>query len=70
MGRLGQLLPQQAPYKFLNDPHEFYVHPAVSAYKLNKLLYDTRHMPVMWQQLLKNPAAVVSEQKRKMRGTT
>jgi aromatic ring-opening dioxygenase catalytic subunit (LigB family) len=53
--------PKQAPYKFRNDPHEFYVHPAVSAYKLNKLLYDSRHMPVMRQQLLKNPAAVVRE---------
>lgn len=53
--------PKQAPYKFLNDPHEFYVHPAVSAYKLNKLLYDSRHMPVMRQQLLRNPAEVVRE---------
>jgi aromatic ring-opening dioxygenase catalytic subunit (LigB family) len=53
--------PKQAPYKFLNDPHEFYVHPSVSAYKLNKLLYDSRHMPVMRQQLLKNPSAVVKE---------
>jgi AmmeMemoRadiSam system protein B len=53
--------PKQAPYKFKNDPHEFYVHTPVSAYRLNKLLYDSRHMPVMRQQLLKNPAQVVAE---------
>jgi 2,3-dihydroxyphenylpropionate 1,2-dioxygenase len=53
--------PKQAPYKFKNDPHEFYVHPSVSAYKLNKLLYDSRHKPIMRQELLKDPTAVGNE---------
>ena len=50
--------PKQAPYKFKNDPHEFYVHPSVSACKLNKLLYDSRHKPIMRQALLKDQTAV------------
>ena len=50
--------PKQAPYKFLNDPHEFYKHPSITAYRLNKLLYDSRHKPVMRQRLLDDPHAV------------
>ncbi|MEO8099721.1 MAG: hypothetical protein ABI811_18625 [Acidobacteriota bacterium] len=50
--------PKQAPYKFQNDPHEFYKHPSISAYRLNKLLYDSRHKPVMRQRLLEDTHAV------------
>jgi AmmeMemoRadiSam system protein B len=53
--------PKQPPYPFKNLPHEFYVHPSISAYRLNKLLYDSRHKPVMRQELLKNPASVVEQ---------
>jgi AmmeMemoRadiSam system protein B len=53
--------PKQKPYRFADDPHEFYKHPSISAYRLNKLLYDSRHKPVMRQQLLRDPASVIAQ---------
>lgn len=50
-----------APYEFKNEPHEFYAHPAPSAYNLNKLLYDLRHDPGLRRRLIENPAQVSSE---------
>src|SRR5258708_2844382 len=41
-------------YKFHSHPYEFYKHPPIAAYGLNKLLYDSRHMPVMRQRILNN----------------
>lgn len=60
-GRKPGAEPPQAPYKFANDPHEFYVHPSVSAYRLNKLLYDSRTKPVMRKRLLEDPMTVATE---------
>lgn len=53
--------PKQAPYRFSDHPHEFYKHPSISAYRLNKLLYDSRHKPVMRQQLLRDPGPVIAQ---------
>ncbi len=51
----------QPRYRFRNDPHEFYKHPAVSAYRLNSLLYDSRHKPSLRKRLLEDPLAVAAE---------
>ncbi len=53
--------PKQPPYSFLNDPHEYYKHPSLSAFRLNQLLYDSRHKPVLRKRLLSNPAEVAAE---------
>ena len=51
-------VPPPQPYQFHNHPFHFYDHPAVSAYKLNKLLYDSRSRPQMRIQMLKDPGSV------------
>jgi 2,3-dihydroxyphenylpropionate 1,2-dioxygenase len=48
-------------YKFHSHPYEFYKHPSVAAYRLNKLLYDSRHKPVMRQRMLKDVDTVAAE---------
>lgn len=48
-------------YEFHNHPFEFYKHPAIAAYKLNKLLYDSRFKPVMRQRMLNDVGAVAAE---------
>lgn len=48
-------------FQFKDHPFEFYKHPAVSAYKLNKLLYDSRYKPVMRQRMLTDVSAVATE---------
>jgi 2,3-dihydroxyphenylpropionate 1,2-dioxygenase len=57
-GKRANAKPKQAPYRFANDPHEFYVHPSISAYRLNKLLYDSRHRPALRQQMLRDAETV------------
>ena len=49
------------PYAFQNHPYHFYNHPPVSAYKLNKLLYDSRFKPHMRARLLEDAEAVAME---------
>lgn len=56
----GEIAPAQT-YQFHNEPFHFYNHPAVSAYKLNKLLYDSRFKPKMRLRLLKDAASVGAE---------
>ena len=41
--------------------NEFYKHPAISAYRLNKLLYDSRVKPNMRIRLLQDVAPVAAE---------
>jgi 2,3-dihydroxyphenylpropionate 1,2-dioxygenase len=60
-GPKWEAAPPQAPYRFLNDPHGFYKHPAIAAYRLNKLLYDSRHKPQMRKRLLEAPGEVAAE---------
>lgn len=49
------------PYSFHNHPFHFYNHPPLAAYKLNKLLYDSRFKPSMRVRLLEDPATVAGE---------
>jgi aromatic ring-opening dioxygenase catalytic subunit (LigB family) len=48
------------PYRFANEPHEFYAHPSPSSYNLNKLLYDLRHDPALRRQMIEHPAEVAA----------
>jgi 2,3-dihydroxyphenylpropionate 1,2-dioxygenase len=48
-------------YQFHNHPYHFYNHPPLAAYKLNKLLYDSRFKPSLRARLFQDPAAVASE---------
>ena len=56
----GGVEPSQ-PYKFHNEPFHFYEHPPVSAYKLNKLLYDSRYKPQLRLRMLADAASVGAE---------
>ncbi len=49
------------PYAFHNHPYHFYNHPPLSAYKLNKLLYESRFKPSLRARLFQNAAAVAQE---------
>ncbi len=49
------------PFKFHNHPYHFYDHPSVSAYKLNKLLYDSRYKPNLRLRMFENIDAVGAE---------
>jgi hypothetical protein len=49
------------PFEFHNAPYTFYKHPAISAYRLNKLLYESRCKPHLRRRLLKDPKAVGTE---------
>ena len=49
-------------YKFKNaGGYQFYKPPSASAYKLNKLLYDLRHMKQLRLRLLKDTPSVIAE---------
>jgi AmmeMemoRadiSam system protein B len=52
--------PPQA-FKFHEHPYEFYKHPAISAYRLNKLLYESRFKPHLRQRMLTDILHVASE---------
>lgn len=52
--------PPQA-YTFHNHPFHFYNHPPLAAYKLNKLLCDSRFKPNMRTRLLQDASAVAEE---------
>lgn len=56
----GTIAPPQR-YRFHNEPFHFYDHPPVSAFKLNKLLYDSRTKPQLRLRLLADAAAVGTE---------
>lgn len=48
-------------YKFERHPYHFYIHPDVSVYKLNKLLYESRQRPHLRQRLLTDVDSVAAE---------
>lgn len=56
----GDVLPPEA-YHFQDHPFHFYNHPSVSAYRLNKLLYDSRSKPQLRLRMLKEAKAVGQE---------
>jgi AmmeMemoRadiSam system protein B len=49
------------PYKFQSDPHHFYNHPPLSAYRLNRLLYESRYKPALRQRMFKDLDATCVE---------
>ena len=49
------------PYRFKNEGYEFYKHPSLASYQLNKLLYDSRHKPALRLRMLQDMDAVGSE---------
>lgn len=59
-GRKPNPEPPQS-YTFQNHPYHFYNHPPMAAYKLNKLLYDSRFKPHMRARLLEEAGALAAE---------
>lgn len=53
--------PPQAPYQFHNHPYRFYVHPPVEVYRLNQLLYDSRHKPALRVRMFEELETVMKE---------
>jgi 2,3-dihydroxyphenylpropionate 1,2-dioxygenase len=49
------------PYKFQGHPHQFYVHPSVGVFPLNKLLYDSRYKPALRQRIFEDLDGVAQE---------
>jgi hypothetical protein len=49
------------PYEFQGHPFHFYNHPAISAYRLNKLLYESRYKPALRQRMFQNLDVVCAE---------
>jgi len=49
------------PYSFQSHPYRFYDHPPLAAYRLNKLLYDSRHKPALRQRMFRDVDAVSAE---------
>jgi AmmeMemoRadiSam system protein B len=49
------------PYQFQSHPYRFYDHPPLAAYRLNKLLYESRHKPALRQRMFSNLDAVSAE---------
>ena len=52
--------PPQA-FRFHDHPYHFYDHPSVAAYKLNKLLYESRYKPNLRLRMFENIDAVAAE---------
>jgi aromatic ring-opening dioxygenase catalytic subunit (LigB family) len=50
-----------ARYVFQGHPYAFYKHPAISAYKLNKLLYESRFKPALRRRMLEQADIVAAE---------
>jgi len=49
------------PYKFESHPYRFYDHPPLVAYRLNKLLYESRHKPALRQRMFRDLDTVSAE---------
>ena len=60
-GPKANALPPQEPYPFHNHPYRFYVHPPVAVFRLNKLLYDSRHKPALRARMFEDLEAVMDE---------
>jgi len=59
-GKKPDALPSK-PFKFHNHPYHFYDHPSISAFKLNKLLYDSRYKPTLRRRMFEDIRAVAVE---------
>jgi hypothetical protein len=49
------------PYWFQSHPFHYYDHPPIAAYRLNKLLYESRHKPALRQRMFRDLYAVCME---------
>jgi len=49
------------PYQFQSHPFHYYDHPPISAYRLNKLLYESRHKPSLRQRMFRDLDTVSAE---------
>ncbi len=49
------------PYQFQSHPYHFYNHPPVAAYRLNKLLYESRYKPALRQKMFRDLDTVCAE---------
>jgi hypothetical protein len=52
--------PAQA-YKFQSHPYHFYNHPPISAYRLNRILYESRYKPALRQRMFRDLDKVCAE---------
>jgi len=61
-GPASEARPRSAePYRFRNEGYEFYKHPSLASYRLNKLLYESRHKPALRLRMLQDMDAVGTE---------
>lgn len=49
------------PYHFQLHPYHFYNHPPVAAYRLNRVLYESRYKPALRQRMFRDLDAVCAE---------
>jgi 2,3-dihydroxyphenylpropionate 1,2-dioxygenase len=49
------------PYQFQSHPYHFYNHPPIAAYRLNKLLYESRYKPALRQKMFRDLDTVCAE---------
>ena len=49
------------PYRFQNHGFHFYNHPPIAAYRLNKLLYESRYKPALRQRMFRDLDSVTTE---------
>lgn len=49
------------PYQFQSHPYHFYNHPPIAAYRLNKLLYESRYKPALRQRMFRDLDTVCKE---------
>jgi 2,3-dihydroxyphenylpropionate 1,2-dioxygenase len=57
--KTGVQPPQKFP--FHNHPYHFYNHPDLDAFRLNKLLYDSRHKPMLRERMFRGISEVAEE---------
>jgi 2,3-dihydroxyphenylpropionate 1,2-dioxygenase len=49
------------PYHFQSRPYHFYNHPPISAYRLNRVLYESRYKPALRQRMFRDLDKVCAE---------
>ncbi len=49
------------PYHFQSHPYHFYNHPPIAAYRLNRVLYESRYKPALRQRMFRDLDTVCAE---------
>ena len=49
------------PFEFRTHPYHFYNHPPVAAYRLNRLLYESRYKPALRERMFQDLDTVCAE---------